>query len=59
MTLLCRQLLLGLAEWLCEHHETDSLARRIVDGMHLFILPSMNPDGFEKRQRGNAHQVGI
>ena len=52
-----RQLLLGLAEWLCQHKETDERARRIVNGMHLFLLPTMNPDGFERHQRGNIRQV--
>ena len=52
-----RQLLLGLAEWLCQHKATDERARRIVNGMHLFLLPTMNPDGFERHQRGNIHQV--
>ena len=52
-----RQLLLGLAEWLCQHKETDERASRIVNDMHLFLLPSMNPDGFERHQRGNIRQV--
>ncbi len=53
----CRQLLLALAEWLCANHAADERAKRVVEDMHLFILPSMNPDGFERRQRGNARQV--
>lgn len=53
----CRQLLLALAEWLCANQAADTRAARIVADMHLFILPSMNPDGFERRQRGNARQV--
>lgn len=56
---LCRQLLLGLAEWLCDNRETDERARRIVEGMHLFLLPTMNPDGFERRWRGNYRQVQL
>ncbi|CAL8464154.1 g3689 [Coccomyxa elongata] len=54
-----RQLLLALAEWLCANHAADERAKRIVEDMHLFILPSMNPDGFERRQRGNARQVDL
>ena len=53
----CRQLLLALAEWLCDHRETDVRARSIVEGMHLFLLPTMNPDGFERHQRGNVMQA--
>ena len=52
-----RQLLLALAEWLCDHRETDERARNIVEGMHLFLLPTMNPDGFERHQRGNIKQA--
>ncbi len=52
-----RQLLLALAEWLCANHAADERAKRIVEDLHLFILPSMNPDGFERRQRANAHHV--
>lgn len=54
---LCRQLLLALAEWLCDHRETDERARNIVEGMHLFLLPTMNPDGFDRHQRGNIKQA--
>ncbi len=53
----CRQLLLALAEWLCDHRETDERARNIVEGMHLFLVPTMNPDGFERHQRGNLNQA--
>jgi hypothetical protein len=52
-----RQLLLGLAEWLCANYDKDSHAKRIVQNMHLFILPTMNPDGFQKKTRGNAKHV--
>ena len=54
---LIRQLLLGLAEWLCANHNADERAARIVRDMHLFLLPTMNPDGFEAHQRGNARKV--
>ena len=40
-----RQLLVALAEWLCEHHRRDARAGRIVSDMHLHLLPTMNPDG--------------
>ncbi|EIE24879.1 hypothetical protein COCSUDRAFT_14223 [Coccomyxa subellipsoidea C-169] len=54
-----RQLLLALAEWLCANHAADERAKRTVEDLHLFILPSMNPDGFERRQRANAHLVDL
>lgn len=53
-----RQLLIRLAGWLCEEYlkpDGDTDAREIVDHMHLHLLFSMNPDGFHKHSRGNAH----
>ncbi|KAK9814699.1 hypothetical protein WJX72_010093 [[Myrmecia] bisecta] len=49
-----RQLLLGLAEWLCIHHATDERAKRIVTEMHLYLLPTINPDGFTHKRRENS-----
>uniref|UniRef100_A0A2P2M950 Carboxypeptidase D isoform X2 n=1 Tax=Rhizophora mucronata TaxID=61149 RepID=A0A2P2M950_RHIMU len=34
-------------------------ARLIVENVHLHILPSMNPDGFALRRRGNAHNIDL
>lgn len=50
----CRQLLLGLAEWLCQYHTTDARAAEIVNGMHLYLVPTVNPDGFDRKQRHNV-----
>ena len=47
----CRVLQLALAEWLCAHWKTDARAKRIVEGMKLYLLPTMNPDGFAAKQR--------
>lgn len=49
----CRQILLGLAEWLCQYRTTDTRAAQIVNDMHLFLVPTVNPDGFQQRQREN------
>ena len=53
LALHCRQLLLGLAEWLCQYRTTDARAAEIVNGMHLYLVPTVNPDGFERKQRHN------
>lgn len=48
-----RVLALALAEWLCANHETDSKASRLVKDLHLFLMPTMNPDGFAAKTREN------
>jgi carboxypeptidase D len=50
----CRQLLLALAEWLCANYKTLPAARRVVNGMHLWLMPTMNPDGYTDRTYENA-----
>ncbi|KAA8537958.1 hypothetical protein F0562_027462 [Nyssa sinensis] len=54
-----RELLLLLANWLCDNYKKDSLATLIIDNVHLHILPSMNPDGFSLRRRGNANNIDL
>lgn len=34
-------------------------ATLIVENVHLHILPTMNPDGFSLRRRGNANNVDL
>ena len=46
---------LGIAEWLCANHETDADAMDIVEGAHVWVLPVMNPDGYEAVTRYNAN----
>ncbi|KAL6578273.1 suppressor of los1-1 [Orobanche minor] len=54
-----RELLLLLANWLCNNYLKDPLATLIVDRVHLHILPSMNPDGFSMMRRGNANNIDL
>eukprot|EP00879_Flechtneria_rotunda_P012002 GHRR01012535.1.p1 GENE.GHRR01012535.1~~GHRR01012535.1.p1 ORF type:complete len:436 (+),score=143.34 GHRR01012535.1:2313-3620(+) len=54
-----RVLLPQLAEWLCANHKTDQRAKRLVDDMHLHIMPTMNPDGFARQMRGNVRDVDL
>ncbi|KAL6527222.1 suppressor of los1-1 [Orobanche gracilis] len=54
-----RELLLLLANWLCNNYMKDRLATLIVDHVHLHILPSMNPDGFSLMRRGNANNIDL
>ncbi|XP_058806975.1 LOW QUALITY PROTEIN: carboxypeptidase D-like [Phymastichus coffea] len=63
-----RELLLLLARYLCENYQLDRRASAIVDRVRLHLMPSMNPDGYEKARegdydgllgRGNAHDVDL
>ncbi|CAH9105063.1 unnamed protein product [Cuscuta epithymum] len=54
-----RELLMLLANWICDNYMKDPLATLIVDNVHLHILPSMNPDGFEMRKRVNANNIDL
>ncbi|KAG8069630.1 hypothetical protein GUJ93_ZPchr0006g40816 [Zizania palustris] len=54
-----REVLINLANWLCDNYLKDPLATNIVENMHLHILPTMNPDGFALRRRGNANNVDL
>ncbi|XP_022641223.1 carboxypeptidase SOL1 isoform X4 [Vigna radiata var. radiata] len=66
-----RELLINLANWLCDNYLKDplvffflylhryNLAKLIVENVHLHLLPSMNPDGFSLRKRGNANNIDL
>ena len=49
-----RALTAALAEWLCAHWRSEPRAKRIVTTMHLWLVPAMNPDGFDAKARGNG-----
>lgn len=34
-------------------------ATRIVQQLHVFLVPSLNPDGFDQRNRGNPNGVDL
>eukprot|EP00267_Zea_mays_P042210 XP_020394180.1 carboxypeptidase SOL1 isoform X3 [Zea mays] len=54
-----REVLMHLANCLCDNYLKDSLATLIIENMHLHILPIMNPDGFALRWRGNANNIDL
>ncbi|XP_054809771.1 carboxypeptidase SOL1 isoform X2 [Prosopis cineraria] len=54
-----RELLMFLANWLCDNYLKDPLATLIVENIHLHILPSLNPDGFSLRRRNNANDIDL
>ncbi|KAH9691915.1 Carboxypeptidase SOL1 [Citrus sinensis] len=52
-----RELLILLANWICNNHMKDPLVRLIAENMHLHIFPSMNPDGYALKRRGNENNT--
>lgn len=63
-----RELLLLLARYLCENYQLEPRVSRILEGVRLHLMPSMNPDGYEVSREGdyegvqgraNAHHVDL
>ncbi|KAF5842639.1 hypothetical protein DUNSADRAFT_6109 [Dunaliella salina] len=54
-----RQLLLALAEKICTEYSSNSLVKKLVDNLHLFLIPTINPDGFRMRRRENLASVDL
>jgi len=50
---MCRQLLLALAERMCSEYPNNNLVKSVVERIHLFLVPTMNPDGFKMGRREN------
>lgn len=47
-----RELLLNLIEYLCKNFGTDPEVTDLVRSTRIHLMPSMNPDGYEKSQEG-------
>lgn len=52
-----RQLLVYLAEYLLSNINASSEVRSLVDNTDIFLMPSMNPDGFERSIEGNCRSL--
>ena len=50
-----RELMLNFIETLLSKYATDTRIKALVDNGDLFLMPSMNPDGFESQQRYNKN----
>jgi len=54
-----REFSLYLIEWLCENYGSSDRATFLVENTDIYIMPTMNPDGFELGQRYNANNVDL
>ena len=54
-----REMMIYLSRLLLTQYGKDPQITRIVDGSEVYIMPSMNPDGFELKQRSNANYVDL
>jgi len=53
-------MLIKLIDDLCTKYAAgDAVVKQLVDNVDIWILPSMNPDGFERRQRGNYRNYDL
>ncbi|KAB0791260.1 hypothetical protein PPYR_03060 [Photinus pyralis] len=49
-----RQLLIYLAEYLLTNYGRDERVTKLVNGTDIYLMPSMNPDGFENSEEGEC-----
>ncbi|XP_034945096.1 carboxypeptidase D isoform X2 [Chelonus insularis] len=47
-----RELMIYLAQYLLKNYNIDERVTKLVNNTDIFIMPSMNPDGFEKSKEG-------
>ncbi|KAK3555766.1 hypothetical protein QTP86_028950 [Hemibagrus guttatus] len=52
---LSRQVLIYLTDYLLSRYGTDPRVTELVDNTDIYILPSVNPDGFEKAVEGDCN----
>jgi len=52
-----RQLVIYLAEYFLYNYNTSSEVTSLVDNTDIFLMPSMNPDGYERSYEGNCDSL--
>lgn len=54
-----RELMLNLLNLLATEYSQSARIKHLVDHAQIYIMPSMNPDGFEAKRRYNARGVDL
>mgnify|MGYP002379651201 CR=1 FL=1 len=54
-----RELMMRLIEDLATGYSEDPSIKELIDSTHIYIMPSMNPDGSESKMRGNGNFVDL
>lgn len=54
-----RELLIKFIQWLVDNDGINAEATLLLDNVDLYIIPTLNPDGFEALTRENAHDVDL
>lgn len=54
-----REMMMRLIDEIGEKYDRDQEITELVNNTEIFIMPSMNPDGSELRQRGNGRGVDL
>ena len=49
-----RQILIYLIQYLLENYQSEERVTHLIDNVDIFIMPSMNPDGFEQAAEGQC-----
>ena len=52
-----RQILIYLVDYLLNNYETNQTIKSYIDSTNIWIIPTMNPDGFAHARVGDCHGV--
>ncbi len=52
-----RELVINMALYLLRNYGSDERVTKLVNETDLWMMPSLNPDGFEKANEGHCYQV--
>ena len=51
-----RQLVIYFAEFLLQNYDKDERVKKLVDSIEIYLMPSLNPDGFAVSPEGSCYR---